>query len=99
VFMIVLGLWMWRERPKDPIALPVLAAFLPLLAVQIFIGEYQFRHGLPWQWVAAHVPVAGLVWSCGLILAWLAAAPLRPVAADVAEPRRAPDAVAPARTP
>jgi len=75
VFMVVLGLWMWRERPKDPLALPVLAVFLPLLAVQIFIGEYQFRHGLPWQWVAAHVPIAGLVWSCGLILAWLAAAP------------------------
>jgi cytochrome c oxidase assembly protein subunit 15 len=99
VFMIVLGLWMWRERPKDPIALPVLAAFLPLLAVQIFIGEYQFRHGLPWQWVAAHVPVAGLVWSCGLILAWLAAAPRGPVSADVAERIRAPDAVAPAPTP
>jgi cytochrome c oxidase assembly protein subunit 15 len=99
VFMLVLGLWMWRERPKDPIALPVLAAFLPLLAVQIFIGEYQFRHGLPWQWVAVHVPVAGLVWSCGLILAWLAAAPPRPVSADVAARVRAPDAIAPAPTP
>jgi cytochrome c oxidase assembly protein subunit 15 len=99
VFMLVLGLWMWRERPKDPIALPVLAAFLPLLAVQIFIGEYQFRHGLPWQWVAVHVPVAGLVWSCGLILAWLAAAPPRPVSADVTARVRAPDAIAPAPTP
>ena len=99
VFMVVLGLWMWRERPKDPIALPVLAAFLPLLAVQIFIGEYQFRHGLPWQWVAVHVPVAGLVWSCGIILAWLAAAPPTPAAADVPERISAPDRAAPAPTP
>lgn len=99
VFMVVLGLWMWRERPKDPIALAVLAAFLPLLAVQIFIGEYQFRHGLPWQWVALHVPVAGLVWSCGIILAWLAAAPPTPAAADTPEHISAPDRVAPAATP
>ena len=104
VFMVVLGLWMWRERPKDPLALVVLAAFLPLLATQIFIGEYQFRHGLPWQWVAAHVPIAGLVWSCGLILAWLAAAPPEPATPDARVVVGAPttataDAAAPAATP
>jgi cytochrome c oxidase assembly protein subunit 15 len=100
VFMVVLGLWLWRERPKDPIALPVLAAFLPLLAVQIFIGEYQFRHGLPWQWVAAHVPIAGLVWSCGLVLAWLAATRPVPARRSMAAPAAAPDAAAePAPTP
>jgi len=100
VFMAVLGLWMWRERPKDPLALPIVAAFLPLLAIQIFIGEYQFRHGLPWQWVAVHVPVAGLVWSCGLVLAWLAAAQPQPVAMDAPVRISAPDdAAAPAPTP
>lgn len=104
VFMVVLALWMWRERPKDPIALPVVAAFLPLLAIQIFIGEYQFRHGLPWQWVAAHVPIAGLVWSCGLILAWLVAAPPAPAAPEIPTPAAAPraaaaDATTPASTP
>jgi len=100
VFMVVLGLWLWRERPKDPIVLPVLAAFLPLLAIQIFIGEYQFRHGLPWQWVAAHVPIAGLVWSCGLVLAWLAAASPVPATRGAVAPDAAPDAAAePAPTP
>jgi len=100
VFMVVLGLWLWRERPKDPIVLPVLAAFLPLLAIQIFIGEYQFRHGLPWQWVAAHVPIAGLVWSCGLVLAWLAAASPVPATRGAVAPAAAPDAAAePAPTP
>lgn len=99
VFMVVLGLWMWRERPKDPLALRVLAAFLPLLAVQIFIGEYQFRHGLPWQWVAAHVPIAGLVWSCGLVLAWLAAAPPEPVTRGVGARVSAPPSATPAPTP
>jgi cytochrome c oxidase assembly protein subunit 15 len=76
VLMAVLALWLWREPARDRLTIRLAAAYLPLLAVQIFIGEYQFRHGLPWQWVAVHVPVAGLVWSCGLVLAWLAAAPV-----------------------
>jgi cytochrome c oxidase assembly protein subunit 15 len=80
VLMVVLALWIWRERPRDPIVLPVAAAFVPLLVVQISIGEYQFRHGLPWQWVAVHVPVAGLVWTTGLVLAWLAASRVAPAA-------------------
>lgn len=84
VVMLILGAWMWRERPQDPIALPVLGIFLPMLAIQVAIGEYQFRNGLPWQVVAVHVPVAGLVWSTGLILAWLVAAPPRPVSAQTA---------------
>lgn len=77
VLMAVLALWLWREPARDPITLRLAAAYLPLLAIQIFIGEYQFRHGLPWQWVAVHVPVAGLVWTVGVVLAWLAAAPVR----------------------
>lgn len=76
VLMAVLALWLWRERPRDPLTLRLAAAYLPLLAIQVFIGEYQFRHGLPWQWIAVHVPVAGLVWSVGLVLAWFAAAPV-----------------------
>lgn len=95
VMMAVLGLWLWRERTRDPLTLRLAAAYLPLLAVQIFIGEYQFRHGLPWQWVAVHVPVAGLVWSCGLVLAWLAAAPVSEAAVpERAEPEGAQPAIA-----
>ncbi len=82
VLMAVLALWLWREPARDPLTISLAAAYLPLLAVQIFIGEYQFRHGLPWQWVAVHVPVAGLAWSCGLVLAWLAAAPVIGPAAE-----------------
>lgn len=97
VFMCVLGAWIWRERPRDPLARPLVLVYLPMLAIQIFIGEYQFRNGLPWQVVAIHVPVAGLVWSTGLVLAWLAATPTRGRAA--AAPVTAPDrnATAPAQ--
>jgi cytochrome c oxidase assembly protein subunit 15 len=84
VLMVVLGAWMWRERPKDPIARPLLVVFLPMMAIQIAIGEYQFRHGLPWQVVAVHVPVAGLVWATGIVLAFLVAAPPRPASTHAA---------------
>ena len=75
VLMGVLAAWAWRERPRDPLVLRLIGVFLPLLIVQIAIGEYQFRHGLPWQVVAVHVPVAGLVWGIGLVMAWCIARP------------------------
>jgi heme a synthase len=87
VLMAVLALWLWREPARDHMTLPLAALYLPLLALQIFIGEYQFRHGLPWHWVAVHVPVAGLVWSVGVVLAWLAAAPVVATTGDEAPAR------------
>lgn len=78
VLMGVLAAWAWRERPRDPLVLRLMGVFLPLLIVQVAIGEYQFRHGLPWQVVAVHVPVAGLVWGTGLVTAWCIARPPTP---------------------
>jgi len=34
-----------------------------LLLVQMGVGEYQWRHQLPWQIVLVHVALAALVWS------------------------------------
>ena len=56
------------------------ALALPLVAVQIGIGEYQYRHGLPWEVVVFHVTTAALVWA--VILA---------ACHGVARPVRAPD--------
>ena len=72
---VVLGIWLVRRRPGDPLTLRLAALFLPLLALQIGLGEYQYRHRLPWEVVLAHVTVAGVVWTCGVAVAWLAARP------------------------
>lgn len=68
--MLVLAVWLWRERPADPAVMRLAGVFLPLLAVQIVIGEVQYRHAMPWQMVAVHVSVAGLVWAAGIALVW-----------------------------
>lgn len=91
VLMAVLAVWVWKEAPRDPLAKRAVAVFLPVLAIQITIGEIQYRHGLPWQVIAAHLAVAGLVWSWGLAAAWRIARP------PVASPGDGPEAASPAR--
>ncbi len=75
VLMVVLAVWLYRERPTDPRAGRAAKVFLALLAIQITIGEVQFRNGLPWQVVLVHVAVSALVWMSGLTLAWRVARP------------------------
>ncbi|MDP9467474.1 MAG: hypothetical protein M3P32_01865, partial [Chloroflexota bacterium] len=70
-----LGIWLVRRRPSDPLTMRLATLFLPLLALQIGLGEYQYRHRLPWGVVLAHVTVAGALWTCGVAIAWLAARP------------------------
>ena len=81
---IVLGVWLIRRRPADPLTLRLGLVFLPVLALQVGLGEYQYRHHLPWRVILAHVTLAGVVWSLGVAVAWLAARPLRVGAADPA---------------
>lgn len=82
VLMLTLGVWLWRERPADPWAGRLILAFVPLLAAQITVGEIQYRTGLPWQVVAVHVSIAGLLWAVGTALAWAVARPPLPPPAD-----------------
>lgn len=79
VLLAVLAVWLWRERPADPAARPLMGVALALLAVQITLGEVQYRRGLPWEVVAAHVSVAGLLWATGVAVAVLVARPPLPV--------------------
>ena len=72
---LALGVWLIRRRPRDPLTMRLAALFLPLLALQIGLGEYQYRNRLPWEVVLVHVTVAGAVWTCGVAIAWLAARP------------------------
>lgn len=60
----VLVAWVWREGGVDRLTARLTIAALPLIAIQIALGEYQYRNGLPWQVVVFHVTTAGLVWAC-----------------------------------
>lgn len=93
VLIATLAVWVWREPSRDPRTRPLMIAFLPALAVQIALGEVQYRHGLPWEVIVFHVGVAGIVWALGLATAWTLARPSEPVAAGVPDDpvtRRAP---------
>ncbi len=81
VLALVLALWLWIEGAPPDISLLSAAGGLALVA-QIAVGEYQYRAGLPWQWVAVHVSVAALVWAIGIALAWRIARPAKPLTAS-----------------
>lgn len=77
VLALVLALWLGVEGTPPDIRRLASAGAVGLI-VQIAIGEYQYRAGLPWQWVAVHVSLAALVWAIGVALAWRIARPRRP---------------------
>jgi len=60
---VVLAAWVARERGVDRLTGRLFLVALPLVALQIGIGEYQYRNGLPWQVVVLHVATAALVWA------------------------------------
>lgn len=96
--VVALGLAMWLIRSGRFTGEVRRASllFLPLLAVQVALGEYQYRNELPWEVIVWHVTVAGLVWGCGVAIAWMAGRPVVVPAADqdVASPAVAPDLAA-----
>ena len=70
----------WRSGAADRLTRRMGLALVPLLGIQIALGEYQYRHHLPWGVVVAHVSVAGLVWALGLATCWRVARPERAAA-------------------
>ncbi|MCW2974225.1 MAG: heme synthase [Thermoleophilia bacterium] len=58
--VLVVALTSWRAR-RGP-ALRDLGILLVLVALQIALGEVQYRNGLPWGVVLAHVVNAALLW-------------------------------------
>jgi heme a synthase len=71
----VLVAWVWREGGADRVTRWLTAVALPLIAIQIGLGEYQYRHGLPWEVVVFHVTTAALVWAVIVALCWEVARP------------------------
>lgn len=90
---VVLVAWIWREGSVDRLTARLTALCLPLVAVQIALGEYQYRNGLPWQVVVFHVSVAGLLWALMVGLCWGIGRPERPAPAVAAPERPATPAV------
>jgi heme a synthase len=60
---LVLVAWVWREGGADRLTRRLALAAVPLIAIQIGLGEYQYRNGLPWEVVVLHVSTAALVWA------------------------------------
>ena len=90
VLAVILTAWLVREgAPRETRALAL--ATLPLLVIQIGIGEYQFRNGLPWEVVQFHVSFAALIWGA---IAARAGSVVRP-ASDAAATARAAQAAEP----
>lgn len=69
---LVVGLTLWRRRSQAGVRdLVILTA---LIALQITLGEIQFRNGLPWQVVLIHVANATVMWCWICMITWKAAA-------------------------
>jgi heme A synthase len=80
---VVLAAWIWREGGVDRVTARLAVVAVPLIALQIGIGEYQYRNGLPWEVVVGHVSVAGLLWAVMVALCW---GIMRPALAAVPQP-------------
>jgi cytochrome c oxidase assembly protein subunit 15 len=65
-----------RGRVIDPVVRRLGAATIPLVGVQVALGEIQYRNQLPWQVILAHVSLAGLLWVAALVVAWRLARPV-----------------------
>jgi len=67
VFGLSFGaLLVWLRRRRSPHLRPALVV-LGLLAVQMAIGETQYRTRLPWWLVLGHVTVAATVWAATVV--------------------------------
>ncbi len=71
----VLIAWVWREGAPDRLTSRLALLALPLIALQIGLGEYQYRNGLPWEVVVLHVSTAALVWAVVVAACWGVARP------------------------
>jgi cytochrome c oxidase assembly protein subunit 15 len=84
VLAAVLVAWVLRDPRSGALTKGLGIALVPALVVQIGLGEYQWRNGLPVEVVGAHVSLGALVW--GLVVATAVAAALPEEAPQHAPP-------------
>lgn len=71
-FTLLLAVFLWtiaRMRSLPPRTATIAWCSVGATAGQILVGEYQWRHQLPWWAVAIHVTIAGLLWASVVALA------------------------------
>jgi cytochrome c oxidase assembly protein subunit 15 len=77
---LLIGAWfLVRNRRRYPGILRLGLALLGLLAVQMAVGELQYRNALPWWLVLIHVMLATAIWGLTVAIvhaAWRPPAPL-----------------------
>lgn len=95
---LLLVAWLWRERVGGPLVRRLAIAFVPLMLLQVGVGEYQYRNGLPEEVVGVHVSLAALVWAVAVAITWAVARPIAgvPRAPDPPSPSTRERAPAPA---
>ena len=67
---MLLVLVAWRVRARE--GARDLMVMCTLVIIQITLGEIQYRNGLPWGIVLAHVTNAALLWTVACSIAWRA---------------------------
>ncbi|MBC7645376.1 MAG: COX15/CtaA family protein, partial [Thermoleophilia bacterium] len=67
-FAIAVGLTLWHRRTRA--GARDMTLLTALTVVQIALGEYQYRNGLPWRIVLAHVATATALWIVTCMIAW-----------------------------
>lgn len=69
IVFAVLAVWAWRERARHSWLVRGCLGLAGLLALQMAVGEIQYRSGLPWWLVLIHVTAAACVyaWTVGLV--------------------------------
>lgn len=75
VLAAVLAAWIAREGGGSRLTRWLALVTLALTVAQIVVGEYQYRHGLPWEVVTLHVSLAAAVWAAVVATAWSIARP------------------------
>ena len=82
---VLVAVLVGRRGNLEALGRRLLAPWLVLVAVQIFLGEWQYRHGFPWQMILAHVTIAGLLWTLTVALAMMVASPVTESAPSVSD--------------
>ncbi|MCW2920322.1 MAG: heme synthase [Thermoleophilia bacterium] len=67
-FLVLVVLLTWL-RARRGVALRELGVLVTLVVIQVTLGELQYRNGLPWGIVLAHVANAALLWLVAVRIA------------------------------
>jgi cytochrome c oxidase assembly protein subunit 15 len=70
LLVLILAVWLWRTD-RGSLAQRLSVVGLALTICQAGVGEYQYRHGLPWTVIVAHVAIAATLVVTAVVLACL----------------------------